>query len=358
MQKARTVFALAAAIALGAPAAAHAATIPVQQLNGDFAASNSTVIKTPDGVHFGTYPDGGALGGTVIYNGINGTSLSTLSEFGYTFTYRQRTITTGAAPYARVFIDENPAVDTPSTGDPDLDAALGYNDGNPANDIDHDILLDPSMEGGTPAPGGACPSVEPPQATDLTFNMSTHLVRFDDDAGSTCTTSVMTFAQAKAAAGPAAVVISLNVTQGNSTGLDVSGLVRNIRVNADTFAFNVPPVGPAGAPGPVTIQQVPVVVPTPAAAVLGTQAKQACRGAVVRRIHAPVRTGEKFLRVSAELATPTGLRALKVNGRTITVDLRNRPSANYNVRLISRYRTKTGKTRRVVTRRNLSVACS
>jgi len=50
MQKARTVFALAAAIALGAPAAAHAATIPVQQLNGDFAASNSTVIKTPDGV--------------------------------------------------------------------------------------------------------------------------------------------------------------------------------------------------------------------------------------------------------------------------------------------------------------------
>jgi hypothetical protein len=43
------VFMLAAAVALCAPAAASAATVPVQQLNGPFAASNSTVTKTPDG---------------------------------------------------------------------------------------------------------------------------------------------------------------------------------------------------------------------------------------------------------------------------------------------------------------------
>ena len=346
MQKARTVFALAAAIALGAPAAAQAATIPVQQLNGDFAASNSTVIKTPDGAHFGAYGNAGVIGGTLIYNGINGTPVSALSEFGYTFTYRQATDTTGAAPYARVFIDADPTVD--SNGD-----------GNAANDIDHDILLDPSMEGGTPAPAGTCPAVEPAQATDLTFSMTTHPVRLDDDPGADCANSVMTFAGAKAAVEPTAVVSSLNVTQGFSTGQDVSALVRNIRVNADTFVFDVPPVGPAGPPGPVTIQQVPVVVPqTPGAGVAGIQATQRCRGAAVRRIHAPRRTGEQFLRVAAELATPNGLRALKVNGRTITVDLRNRPAANYNVRLVSRYRTKSGKVRRIVTRRNLSVACS
>ena len=64
------------------------------------------------------------------------------------------------------------------------------------------------------------------------------------------------------------------------------------------------------------------------------------------------------MRVNAALQSPTGLRALKANGRTVTVDLRNRPEANYNVRLISRYRMKSGKIRRVVTRRNLSVACS
>jgi hypothetical protein len=340
--KTRTVFALAAAVVLGAPAAARAATIPVQQLNGNFGASNSTVTKTPDGVHFGTYGDARAVGGTLIYNGINGTRVSALSEFGYTFNYRQATNTTGAAPYARVFIDANPAVDSDS-------------DGNAANDIDHDINLDPSMEGATPAPGGACPAVEPPQATDLTFNMSTHLVRFDDDPGADCTNSVMTFAQAKAAAGAAAVVSSLNITQGFSTGQDVSGLVRNITVNANTFVFNVPPVGP---PGPTTIiRQVtpPGVLPT--GGVAGAQGR-ACRGAALRRIHAPRRKGERFLRVNAALQTPNGLRALKVKGRTVTVDLRNRPEANYNVRLISRYRMKNGKVRRVVTRRNLSVACS
>ena len=32
--------------------------MPVQSLSGAFTASNSTVVKTPDGVHFGTYADG------------------------------------------------------------------------------------------------------------------------------------------------------------------------------------------------------------------------------------------------------------------------------------------------------------
>jgi hypothetical protein len=346
--KTRTVFALAAALTLSAPAAAHAATVAVQQLNGAFSASNSTVTKTPDGVHFGTYNDAGALGGTLIYNGINGTRVSALSEFGYTFTYRQATDTTGAAPYARVFIDADPAVDTNTADNPA--------DGNPANDVDHDIVLDPSMTGATPAPGGTCPAVEPAQATDLTFTMSTHLVRFDDDAGADCTNSVMTFAQAKAAAGATAVVSSLNVTQGFSTGQDVSALVRNITVNGTTFAFNVPPVGPPGATTTI-IQQVPAGA-RPTGAVAGIQVRSRCRGATVRRIHAPARKGEKFVRVNAALQSRTGLRALKANGRTVTVDLRNRPEANYNVRLISRYRTKSGKIRRVVTRRNLSVACS
>jgi hypothetical protein len=88
------------------------------------------------------------------------------------------------------------------------------------------------------------------------------------------------------------------------------------------------------------------------------QARRTCRGATLRRIHAPQRKGERFLRVNAALQSPSGLRPLRSQGRTITVDLRNRPEANYNVRLISRYRTKSGKTRRVVTRRNLSVACA
>jgi hypothetical protein len=39
----------------------------VQSLTGDWSASNSTVTKVADGVHFGIYADGGANGGSVIY---------------------------------------------------------------------------------------------------------------------------------------------------------------------------------------------------------------------------------------------------------------------------------------------------
>jgi hypothetical protein len=349
MRKTRAVFAAAAALTLGAPAAAHAATIPVQQIStGDFTASNSTVTKTPDGVHFGTYADAGAIGGSLLYHGLNGRTLSALTSFGMTFTYRERGATTGAAPYMRVFLDADPAADAGTTGDPDVDALLGFNDGIPNNDIEHDVVLDP----------GECGTNVPPQSTDVTANTANTTVRFDDDP---CGTSPQE-PYAAVLADPARAgltIVDVLVSQGNSTGVDVSGLVRNITLNADTFAFNVPPVGPAGPAGTTVVQQVPVLVPAAGGtAVLGTQASRACRGAVLRRIHAPTRRGERFLRVAAALQTPGGLRSLKVRGRTVTVDLRNRPEANYNVRLISRYRTKSGKVRRVVTRRNLSVACS
>jgi hypothetical protein len=230
----------------------------------------------------------------------------------------------------RVFLDEDPAVDSDG-------------DGNPANDVDHDVILDPSL----------CGTAVPPQATDVTFATDTFTVRFDDDA---CGTNPQQpFAVVRAANG-GLTISSILVTQGFSTGQDVSALVRNITVNADTFAFNAPP---AAAPGTTTIIQVPGPAGAqPATAVAGVQARRTCRGATVRRIHAPQRKGERFLRVNAALQSPSGLRPLRSQGRTITVDLRNRPEANYNVRLISRYRTKSGTTRRVVTRRNLSVACA
>jgi hypothetical protein len=324
------VFVLAAALALSAPVAAQADTVPVQSLAPPFEAGNSTVVKTPDGVHFGTYADASAVGGSLVYHGLDGQPLSALTSFGYTFTYRERGNTAGAAPYMRVFLDEDPAVDSDG-------------DGNPANDVDHDVILDPSL----------CGTAVPPQATDVTFATDTFTVRFDDDA---CGTNPQQpFAVVRAANG-GLTISSILVTQGFSTGQDVSALVRNITVNADTFAFNAPP---AAAPGTTTIIQVPGPAGAqPATAVGGVQARRTCRGATVRRIHAPQRKGERFLRVNAALQSPSGLRPLRSRGRTITVDLRNRPEANYNVRLISRYRTKSGKTRRVVTRRNLSVACA
>jgi hypothetical protein len=319
--KTRIVF-LIVALALCVPPAAQAASVPVQQLSGDFAVSNNSVAKTPDGVHFGVYADGGRTGGTLIYNGANGQTFGSLAALGYTYNY-----TTSAdldplgAPYLRVLLDAD-------------------GDGIP----DHDVIFDPTL----------CATASPDEDVDHSVDVTTQTVRVDED-GCAALANQVPFAAARAGLADNTVV-GIIITQGFTGGNDLSAQVRNLTVNGSTFVFNVAPVGPAG---PVTIQQVPVPAGAlPASGVLGTQATQRCRGATLRRIHAPTRKGEKFLRVNAELAEPSGLRALKTNGRTITVDLRNRPSANYNVRLISRYRTKSGKVRRIVTRRNLSVACS
>jgi len=324
------VFVLAAACALGAPVAAQAATVPVTQLNGDFAVTNTSVSKTPDGVHFGLYPDAGAdtdgdgipdVGGSLFYGGVNGRPLGSLTALGFTYQYNTSNNAAIAAPYLRVFLDDN--------ADGTEDSVL---------------ILDPTH----------CALVAPAENEDQSETIATGAVRFNDDS---CTGPEQPFAAVQAAHA-SALITGIYVTQGFSGGLNATALVRNLTVNGTTFAFDVPP--PAGAPGTTTIIQVaaPAGARPVTGAVAGVQASGTCRGAVVRRIHAPSRRGERFLRVTAALQTANGLRPLRSQGRTVTVDLRNRPEANYNVRLISRYRTHGGKVRRVVTRRNLSVACS
>jgi hypothetical protein len=323
---------LVGAIALGAPAAANAAPVPVQDLKGAFSASNSTVTKTPDGVHFGTYGDATQLGGSLEFNGLNGHTLGELGRFGYTFTYRERGSTTGAAPYMRVFLDD-PAVDADG-------------DGNPVGDIDHDVVLDPG-ENGTNIP---------PQATDVTVSTDDTTVRFDDDAGAGPQTDYAALLADPDKAG--LTIIDVLVSQGFSTGEDVSGIVRNMTLNATTFAFDVPPVGIPGPAGTTTIVRVPVVVPAAAAqptgqGVLGTQASS-CKGDDLLALHAPRRAGQRFLSARATLRG----KRLKVKGRSIRLDLRGRSEGNYDVRIIARYRTKSGRVIRVVSHRVRSVACA
>jgi hypothetical protein len=182
--------------------------------------------------------------------------------------------------------------------------------------------------------------------------------RFNDDPAADCANRQGSFAAVRAA-NAGAHITGIFITQDFSGGHDASAFVRNLTVNGTTFAFNVPPAaGPADPAGTTTVVQAPPANIPVNQSVAGTQAARICKGNTLRQLHAPARKGEKFLRVAAALQTAAGFRSLKVSGRSITVDLRNRPEANYNVRLISRYRTKGGKTRRVVTRRNLSVACS
>jgi hypothetical protein len=318
------VFMLAAAIALCAPAAASAATVPVQQLSWPFSAGNSTVTKTPGGVHFGTYADSGCPnpaencaghGGTLSYDGADGLTLSQITALSYTFNYRSANepgLLT-AAPYLRLF----------------------FEDGT-------DVVYDASR----------CGQNDVAQADDVAIDVVNDTVRYNDD-GCDSLANQQPWADVVTAHGDE-VIAGIGITQGFSVGQDTSALVRSLTVNGTTFAFDVPPVGtpgPAGPAGTTTVVQVPG--PVASGGVLGVQAKS-CRGDEVVTLRAPRHAGQRFLSARATLAG----KGLKVRGRTITVDLRGRSRGNYDVRIVARYRTRSGHVVTRVTHRVRSVACA
>jgi len=146
-------------------------------------------------------------------------------DYSYTYNYRQAGTTSGAAPYARILLDS------------DADGAT-----------DTDVILDPSM-------GGA---VTPVQSTDLTFGTGDNSVRYGDDAGSHPQQS---WTAVKAAHGNDKIT-GLVVSQGNSTGTDVSAMLKSITFNGSKFNFDAlrPPVTTAR-----TVPRVPTAPPVPTA---------------------------------------------------------------------------------------------
>jgi hypothetical protein len=124
--------------------------------------------------------------------------------------------------------------------------------------------------------------------------------------------------------------------------------VTDLTVNGTTFCFNCRPTTP-GAILTTTFVREPTTVNNTASSL----AAKRCT-ANVRKLHAPKRSGLTLLTTRASLRG----KALKVSGRTITVNLTNKPEGNYNVRLTSRYRRHSGKVVTFKTTRNLSVACS
>jgi len=292
--------------------AASAATIPVNQLSGNFQGTNPSVASTNDGVHFGPYANGGATGGSLYYSGFNGRTLGDISALSYAARYNTDDNTPIGAPYLRIFLN----------GD--------------ANDV----IFSPNTQ---PAP-------QTDENVDNAYNVVAGTVRYDDDPGNNPDVPWATIQGAHANE----VVSGIYVSAGFSAGLNLSVLLTHLGVNADDFCFNCPPppvivVGPAGPPGP----GASTTAATPSIAA-STTVKQTCSGDGVRKLHAPKRRGQRFLTTRATLRG----KALKVSGRTITADLTGRPEGNYNVRLTSRYRRHSGKVVTIKTTRNLSVVCS
>lgn len=93
-----------------------------------FAATNPSVSNTPDGVKFGPYADGGAAGGSICVNTLNGKPLSAVKHLAYEARYTAEGDTGGVGvPYLRIFLenDQHDAIFSPNTQPPDADVGEG-----------------------------------------------------------------------------------------------------------------------------------------------------------------------------------------------------------------------------------------
>ena len=295
---------------------AHADT-NVQSLSGDWSTSNSTVAKTADGVHFGTYADGGALGGSLKYKGANGLKLSDVTDYSFTFNYKQAGNLTGAAPYARIFLDTD--------GDHKTDA---------------DVILDPSLGG----------RVLPVQGADINFGIADDSVRYGDDAGESAQQS---WTKVKSDHGTD-VITDVLVSQGYSMGADVSAMVKSITFNGTRFNFGAAPTnghdgqnGHDGATGANGANGA-----NGATTIIHDHGK--LTGAAMRTLRVHTLTGKKLVSVRATLRG----KRLHASGRKIKVDLRGKTEGNYNVVITAKYKTKHGKLHTVRSVRTLSITHS
>lgn len=160
-----------------------------------FSVTNKSVSLTKSGVDFGPYADGGAAGGSLYFDGLNGRKLSDIANLAYTASYTTSDGNDVGVPYLRVFLngDQDDVVFSPNTQSP-KDTAEG---------VSHAW----SVTGGS--------------------------VRYDDDAGNGPDSS---WADVIAAHGND-VVSGIYVTAGFSGGQDLSAKLTSLAVNGQTFPF-------------------------------------------------------------------------------------------------------------------------
>jgi hypothetical protein len=305
----RKILGVATALMLVVCGTASAATVPVTQLTGQFAATNPSVASTNDGVQFGVYANGGSTGGSLYYSGANGLTLNQITALAFTERHNTTDDSPIAAPYLRIFLE----------GDA------------------HDVIFDATQ----------CASVVPVENTANHFDVVGGDVRYDDDGCDGIPPDQQPWADVLAAHGTE-VISGIYISAGFTGGADLSALVTDLTVNGDTFCFN------CAQPTPAPIVTNTFVTEPPTVNTAASKTAETCKGNILRTLHAPKRAGQRFLSVRATLRG----KRLKVKGRAITADLRNQPEANYNVRLTIRYRTKSGRIVTVKTTRNLSVVCA
>jgi hypothetical protein len=171
------------------------------RLSGDFAGTNATVATSLDGVQFGPYPDGGAWGGSVVYNGANGLTLGDITQLSYTIKHSSLNDSPIAAPYLRIFLEGNT----------------------------HDVIFDATQ----------CATVVPDEDVFNTFEVTTGDVRYDDDSCDGVPPDQQPWATVKAAHA-AQVISGIYVTAGFAGGAPLAAILRTLRVNGTAYTFGAP----------------------------------------------------------------------------------------------------------------------
>jgi hypothetical protein len=168
------------------------------RLTGDFAGTNASVATSLDGVTFGPYSNGGNWGGSVVYHGVDGHTLGSLTQLSYTVDHSSANDSPIAAPYLRIFLD----------GDT------------------HDVIFDATK----------CATTVPAEDVFHTFEVTTGDVRYDDDSCDGVPPDQQPWATVKSAhAGE--VISGIYVSTGFTGGTDLTAILREFSVNGTSFVF-------------------------------------------------------------------------------------------------------------------------
>ena len=181
--------------------------IPLRVTDGlpdsGFSATNATVKNTKDGVTFGPYANGGADGGSICTNSLDGQTLNDVKHLAYIARYTATGDTGGiGVPYLRIFLKN-----------------------------DHDAIFSPNTQPPDPDIG---------EGPFHTWVATAGLWRYDDDAGSGGQYGVngAPLGDVKDDHGSEKIV-DVCITTGFSAGTDLSALLRSWEINSKDYAFGL-----------------------------------------------------------------------------------------------------------------------
>jgi hypothetical protein len=186
-----------------------------------FDVTNPSCSLVPDGLECGPYPDGGAAGGSMFYDGLNGQTLADVAQLAYEARYLSNGDTGGVGvPYLRIFLenDDHDAIFSPNTQPPDSDTAEGpFHRWVPTSGLWR--YDDDCGDGFINSPGIDCqdPSTDPGAVPGYGVNGAP-------------------FAQLVAEHGDE-VVSGIYITTGFTAGAELASLLRAFEVNNERFVF-------------------------------------------------------------------------------------------------------------------------